>query len=146
MLCAGCENIVEHDVKIANESSYIVSFQLERYSDTIYTLGSGESITLKIFNDPVLTFSGNPRVGYESADKVKIYDLPAYTYSVINNSAASVILGEKNGLLGDNYNDTITIEGGEVKTAKVYTKSPQWVAYFADSETIDALEWLSFSN
>ena len=62
LLCFSCSNLFEHDVEITNNSSYDVSFQLERYGDTVYTLASGESVTLEIYNNPTLVFQNHPRV------------------------------------------------------------------------------------
>ena len=121
-------------------------FQLERYGDTVYTLASGESVTLEIYNNPTLVFQNHPRVTYSSNTSVKIYDLTAYEYTVTNNSSATVILSEENGLLGDVYGDTETIAGGESVSVTVYAKSPSWQACYENDTTADALDWLIFSN
>lgn len=145
-LCFSCSNFFEHDVEISNNSSYEVSFQLERYDDTVYTLASGKSITLEIYNNPTLVFQGNPRVAYSSNTSVRIYNLTAYEYNVTNNSSASIVLSEKNGLLGDTYGETVTLTGSETLAITVYAKKPSWQAWYENDHTADALDWLTITR
>lgn len=142
-LCAGllfsCQNFTEHDVKITNSSSIEVTFSLERYGRGSYTLASGESVTLNIFNNPTLVFEGYPRVGYTSGDSVNIFDLTAYTLKIFNNTESEVILTEKHNLLGDESD----VSGIAVKansddedfiSSKIYTKNPVFTAKSAGGE------------
>ena len=136
-LCAGllfsCQNFTEHDVKITNSSSIEVTFSLERYGRGSYTLASGESVTLNIFNNPTLVFDGYPRVGYTSGDSVNIFDLTAYTLKICNETENEVILTEKHNLLGDESDvNGICVEadcnGENPLSTKIYTRNPVFTA------------------
>lgn len=147
-LCAGllfsCQNFTEHDVKITNSSSIEVTFSLERYDRDSYTLASGDSLTLNIFNNPTLVFEGYPRVGYTSGDSVKIFDLTAYTLKIFNNTESEVILTEKHNLLGDESDvsglsveantDEAAADEENPRSSKIYTSNPVFAAKSSDGE------------
>lgn len=142
-LCAGllfsCQNFTEHDVKITNSSSIEVTFSLERYGRGSYTLASGDSLTLNIFNNPTLVFEGYPRVGYTSGDSVNIFDLTAYTLKIFNNTENEAILTEKHNLLGGE-SDVNGISVGAAAdeenppSSKIYTSNPVFAAKSSDGE------------
>lgn len=104
-LFLGCENFLEHDVLISNDSSVSVRFRLERYDDTVYTLNSGKKITLKIYNNPTLIFEGNPRVDYTSTSSVSIFDIKSYDCIIINKTLFDVKIKELNFKLGEEQDD-----------------------------------------
>jgi len=140
-LCAGllfsCQNFTEHDVKITNSSRIEVTFSLEHYGRGSYTLASGESMTLNIFNNPTLVFDGYPRVGYTSGDSVNIFDLTAYTLKICNNTESYLILTEKHNLLGDESDAggfSVSADSNEEKSVltKIYNKNPVFTAKSSD--------------
>lgn len=142
-MCAGllfsCQNFTEHDVKITNSSSIEVTFSLERYGRGSYTLASGDSVTLNIFNNPTLVFDGYPRVGYTSGDSVNIFDLTAYTLKIFNNTESEAILTEKHNLLGDESDVSgISVEANTDEenplSAKIYTRNPVFTAKSSDGD------------
>ena len=144
-LCAGllfsCQNFTEYDVKITNSSSIEVTFSLERYGRGSYTLASGGSVTLNIFNNPTLVFEGYPQVGYTSGDSVNIFDLTAYTLKIFNNTESDLVLTEKHNLLGDESD----VSGIAVKANSddedfvssriyIYTRNPVFTAKSSDGQ------------
>ncbi len=144
-MCAGlflsCQNFTEHDVKITNSSGIEVTFSLERYGRGPYTLSSGESVTLTIFNNPTLIFDGYPRVGYTSGDSVNIFDLTAYTLKIFNNTESDVVLTEKHNLLGEESDVGGISVGAEYTQSSenpfsqvVYTKNPVFTAVSSSGE------------
>ncbi len=136
-----CQNFIEHDVKITNSSGIEVTFSLERYGRCPYTLSSGESVSLTIFNNPVLVFDGYPRVGYTSGDSVNIFDLTAYTLKIFNNTESDVVLKESHNLLGEETDVSGISVGKEYSQSSenpfsqvIYTKNPVFTAVSSDGE------------
>ena len=122
---------------VENASSVSVTV-VAKNTSTEYTLQPQE---IKSIDDPLtLSLKDNPRVefSYPQAQYYYISDLKKYTYTVYNNKTASVVLGEENGMLGENYNSTVTLEAAETPpsttSVSVYTSSPSFYAYLSGNE------------
>ena len=150
---SSCENFIEHDYTIQNNSSTSVTFSIDGYGDALYTLDSGSSISKNLYSNIKLTFYGNPRVSYYSkSDKCVIEDLEYYSYTVTNTTSYEITLSEANNMLGKTYGDTAQIPASTLSsdstaastTVIVYTSSPEWLAVFTDTGS-DALNFLTFT-
>lgn len=128
-----------YDYEFKNNSSVTVSFTIEN-NDKTYTLQPKESIVItRDYNDNY-TFLNNPRITTREECKtpykyfyVYIDDIYFYNIKLFNPTNYDIIIKEKNGLLGDNYNDTLIIPAGQTITSKVYTYSPEFIALYKDT-------------
>ena len=90
-----------------------------------------------------------------------IYDTPFYQITVHNNTSEIVVLAEREKMIGsyeelmsltssttplDDVNMKIEIPAGGSQTFKLYTRSPQYYAYFKDTEVPVSLALLSFEE
>lgn len=136
------------DYTFTNKSSVTVSFKVDN-NDTMFTLASGETITINMNNKDNYSLYNHPRVNVEKTFKngkgyYDIYDLTCINQSVFNSSEHDIILSENNGLLGEKYGDTVLLKAGQTTDIKVYTSSPSYKAIFADNYYPADLSLLSF--
>ena len=149
LIFTGCTSIFtgDRDFRIQNNSSIDVNVSLS--DGNSYSVKSGEYIDIVKAGGVTLSLVGNPRAtvskvlnGYNDLSYYYINDMVSYTYKVINKTSYNIVLSETNGLLGDNYGDTIDIPANDNSndalnnyspvTVKVYTSSPSWRAVYKD--------------
>ncbi len=144
---SSCSYFLKHDYTITNNSSFNLAFKVKNYGEDIYSVNSGDSIELSLYDSPTLIFPNNERVAfYGGADEGEIKNLECYEYKIENTSSKTVILSETKNMLGDTYGTTVELESSDTQTVNVYTQAPNWSAYYKDDETADALSVLTFEQ
>ena len=127
------------DYDYINNSSVPVTFAI---GDEQYSLAAGENITITQEHSLEYELLYKPRV-IGKTDCVKTHTLynvyfedMSYTnMKFFNFSNYDIIVTEKSGMLGDNYNDILLIQAGETVISKVYTNNPNFNAVFKDTLT-----------
>ncbi|MGI5059260.1 hypothetical protein [Treponema pectinovorum] len=160
MSLTGCNYFFEHDFSITNNSSHEAHFSILGYSDSEYSLPQGNSITLKLYDNPKLKFlaitensiTGIPRIAFNTGvSSIQIFDLEKHTYKVFSSCQKEIVLTEARGYLGNplsaSYRNSITISPNATVEICVYTQFPQWNATYKSGENKnDALGFLSFTK
>lgn len=128
-----------YDYEFKNNSSVAVSFKVEN-DNTTYTLQPKESIVITRYHNDDVIFLNNPRITTKEECEtpykyfyIYIENMHFVNMKFFNSSAYDIIVTEKSGMLGDNYNDYLIIPAGGIVTSKVYTSSPEFVALYTES-------------
>ena len=120
-----------YDFKFVNDSSVDVTFKV---FDKTYTVQPTETCVVQKSNSDSYSLVDHPRVNvknYPQAHKLVFENMTSKTINVYNTTSLTITLSEKNGLLGDNYGDTLSINGNSSATATVYGS---WQEYIATTE------------
>lgn len=120
----------KYDTTFINDSSIPVSFTIQN-DDTIHSLQPSESCVLKKSEAETFELIDHPRVDINEippAHQFTFVDMKYKTIKVYNTSDMTITLTEKNGLLGNKYNDSLVLASKEKSTFKLYTNNPKYIA------------------
>ena len=148
ILFSSCNNHFDmmFDYTISNKASQTICFQID---DKEYSLNQNETITINKSYYDSLSILNHPRIKLESSfsdykGTYTFYDLKSRTKKVYNSSNRTIILSEQKGMLGENYNDTITISPDTIVEFVIFTETPAYKAVFSDNNIEANLDLLTF--
>lgn len=146
LLFLGCKRSFEYTVY--NRSDIDVDFILEEYNLKFH-LNSNESVNINFTDNENIILLNHPRCYVNKCWDAYFCDLEILNMkykivNVFNTSNLDISLYEVNGLIGENYNDIITIPSNNSIAFKVWTNKPQYRAIFTENNIKANIELLSF--
>lgn len=115
---------------IRNNSSVTINLIVED-TNAAYTVAPYNKIKITKNNHDDLLIVGKPRVTMtRDVREYTISDIPFRTITIWNPQTNAITLYELNGMLGDNFGDSVTIQPNDTVTTKLYTSTPSFMAKY----------------